>query len=199
MEFSKFVSVCSIFVIMISLFQPIVGRESSERYQQSIAGISKPRKIILAKEASSEIVFSFCFLLIWNSVLGFEAYDELAHAHFAGFFFVAAMIAVFDGACLWEIRTELLNRKLLQDGEFCLGVITSQRKAGRHRNRSVVEYSFSDKSGRARVGSGTDLTRLYFENMPVPVFYDSDHPSRNIAGCCTRWRICAKDGFILEP
>ena len=48
-------------------------------------------------------------------------------------------------------------------------------------------------------GLGFDCTKTYTAGMSVIVFYDPDDISRNVAICCTGWRVQTLAGFTLEP
>jgi len=97
--------------------------------------------------------------------------------------------------------TELLrHRSILKMGKSCTGMIVSQRwvRDGRRSSNEVV-YEFPVGGPARMVGRGIDRTRMYRVNMSVLVFYDPEDISRNVAFCCTDWRVRNQAGQILEP
>jgi hypothetical protein len=53
------------------------------------------------------------------------------------------------------------------------------------RNSSSIECEFKDFSGQVHKMIAADNTRKLFESMAVPVFYDRENPTRQIAYCAT--------------
>ena len=196
-NFSQHFCVCvCIFDIMISLFQSSRSQEAAARYALSIQQLPKPRKVSLGENGDRQI---FGYLLVFGicCFIGVSVIRDNWHAGDIPFaFFVSAIPFFGAGMILYQVYKEYLNLALLKSGECCPATVTSQRKAGRRGTQSVIDYGFSDNAGRSGVGSGNDLTLRYAENMSVPVFYESARPSRNVAICCTIWKI--DEEFALQ-
>lgn len=77
-------------------------------------------------------------------------------------------------------------------GEVALGVVVTQEMVGRKKAHSKIGYEFKDQHGALRYGEGVDQTKRYFPGYPVVVFYSSKTPYKNLAICCTDWRIRTK-------
>jgi hypothetical protein len=65
--------------------------------------------------------------------------------------------------------------------------------------RSEIAYEFKDGTERTWNGKGNDFTFEYLVDTPVLTFYDKVDPARNVAYCCTNWRIRFEDGSLLDP
>ena len=100
---------------------------------------------------------------------------------------------------LLNVRVDLRARTLVTRGACVIGRITKQKIRGYKTMWSDVRYEFNIASGTNVAGKGTDYTFVYLEKTPVLVFYDPNNPQRNVAYCCTFWRIRADATTLLEP
>jgi hypothetical protein len=90
---------------------------------------------------------------------------------------------IWSAIGITTIRSARKDRKLLAEGNIAMATVTRQELShGRHRT-SQIQYEFRDVTGRRVYGDGTDESRELYEDMEVPVFYDPDVPSRNVALC----------------
>ncbi len=82
------------------------------------------------------------------------------------------------------------NLPLLRDGELAVGRVVAQQTVQQGKTSySRIDYEFQSNTGQVVRNSCRDFTRAVFEDMTIPVFYDSLDPSKNIAPCATYLRI----------
>lgn len=98
-----------------------------------------------------------------------------------------------------NVRVDLRTRALVTRGACVIGRVTRQRVRGYRTMWNDVRYEFNAASGINVTGKGADYTFVYLEKTPVLVFYDPNDPHRNVAYCCTFWRIRTGATTLLEP
>lgn len=184
---------------MIQLFQSPRAAAHIESVSQSFSAMPKPREVILGSKSVLLEAAVFCFGIFIVVGMAATPVGRNGSNVFSRLFALAVSLFVML-AISAEILRELRNRSLLTMGACSAGNVTSQRwiKSRRSR-RSEITYVFPVGDGKPMRGSATDLTGEYVENMPVLVFYDPDDISRNVAICCTRWRLRTNEGFSFEP
>jgi hypothetical protein len=70
-----------------------------------------------------------------------------------------------------------------------MAIVTHQELSGGKVRQSKIRYEFKDDAGRVVEGGGTDESWELYEDMQVPVFYDPEHPGRNVALCAATCEI----------
>lgn len=81
--------------------------------------------------------------------------------------------------------TFLKSRRLVTNGEVKIGTV-------RGRVRNTVNYEFKDGAGRLVVASCVDSTGSLAPGMPIPVFFNSEHPEKNqVALCGSAYEVAA--------
>lgn len=96
-------------------------------------------------------------------------------------------------ACLpfFVRRGMVRDKNLMENGAVAMGRVTEQKNM---KNASLINYEFRDSSSRMISGSGNDLTRSFFPEMTVPVFYDAENSKRNVAACASFFEIANPGG-----
>jgi hypothetical protein len=148
-------------------------------------GLSKPRKVRLKLVPR---IISIAFPISWI-VIAFFGYqivrDQLAASrpftpsNNLGALLLFALIWSVIG--ITRIRGARKDRELLAEGNLALAIVTRQEMVGGKHRRSKIRYEFRDAAGQQIAGEGTDESRELYEDMEVPVFYDSENPNRNVA------------------
>jgi len=179
---------------MVSILEGVSNVERLRELAAHVASLPRPRRVTLRDGEITRIISGSCFLAVWSGGWISGILDGWSKNNSLQVVFCSLPIVFLAGAIPWEIRWEISNRKLVENGEYSLAIITRQAVRGRG-NRSYIEYIFADRSGGTRAGEGCDLTKRYREKMTVPVFYDSECRRKHIAICCTRWTV---DGLEAE-
>jgi len=163
-----------------------------------IAGLSRPRTVVLERRARAVIIFLvfLLFAFLAEFLLAGRRSDLILD------------IAIFLFLCLFAltiIREKLIvgrsNRRLIEAGECAVGRIISRERVrqGRGLSTSKIVFTFPVDSAKPMTGQVTDETASYTEGMAVLVFYDPDDISQNVAYCSTSWRIRSSEGHLLLP
>ena len=181
---------------MIRLFQSPRADAGIKFVTRGLAGLPKPREVKIGDSTGLEVAAVFIILAVVTTA----CLSGLRIKSPFEFLFPLAIVLSIVSIVVSEIFTELRNRPLLVKGECSAGKVISQRwvKSGRTK-RSKIVYEFPVGVGKPMRGHGTDRTGEYAVNTPLLVFYDPDDIARNVALCCTRWRIHTGDGSLLEP
>ena len=79
----------------------------------------------------------------------------------------------------FAIRTILRHRRLLQNGDVAVALITKQAERGRFKD-SYICYEFEDQAGNVVKGECKDGTRKLCEDMRTVVVYNPEAPSENV-------------------
>jgi uncharacterized protein (DUF983 family) len=75
---------------------------------------------------------------------------------------------------------------LMVNGELAFGHVVSQQMVQQGKaSYSRINYEFKPNTGQVVRNSCRDLSGLVFEDMTIPVFYDSLDPSKNVAACAS--------------
>jgi hypothetical protein len=98
-----------------------------------------------------------------------------------------------------EILREIKNRELLMSGKCVAGIVISQTIVGRRPRQSEISHEFKDSLGGRWHGVGIDSSFRYQVGDSVAVFYAADNPSKNVAICCTSWRVLSGDSYVFDP
>ncbi|MBZ5526402.1 MAG: hypothetical protein LAN71_00670 [Acidobacteriia bacterium] len=137
---------------------------------------SVPRAIAFAFPISWIFIVYFGYLIVRDQIAASGALSTSGNlAAFLWFTFIWALIAIPT------IRSARRDRRLLAEGDLAMATITHQElTSGKHR-RSEIHFQFRDAAGKLALGEGTDDSRLLYEDMEIPVFYNPDNPLENVA------------------
>jgi len=84
---------------------------------------------------------------------------------------------------------------LLRSGNSVVGKVLQQKYQNIHIGMdfigrySLVSYEFNDQEGNSISSGGYDYSKSLFQDMPTLVFYDPNHPDRNVALGCSLYRL----------
>lgn len=184
--------------IMITLFGSVPGPFNDSRLQQQLNGLPRPRVVTIAWRDRVILLFVFLFVCLWT-ILWTRAILESWKSRTGLAAFAVFFLVIFASLCLHELRREIRNRPILEDGEFVLGRVTSQQDVGGKTRKSKIAYEFNDALGRTWSGKGYDTTKAYKENMSLIVFYEPNDPSQNVALCTTVWRLRSNHEGLISP
>ena len=146
-------------------------------------------------------------ILILLVGIGFFTLDEYARGFYrvlsntVSGVFLAALITPLLLVIFYALfRPDISDYSLLKRGNCVVGTVVSQTRVRSGKgSRSEISYSFSVGPGKPMTGRGTDWTHDYLKDMPVLVFFDPEAISRNVAYCCTGWKVRLQDGTFLKP
>jgi hypothetical protein len=148
-----------------------------------------PRKVKLDQTVRAVWALVVTFGLAWSiSLFGATKKDPTD-------FIPAIIVCIVSVGLFVAFILVWRDRNLLRNGISTVGKVIAQKKVkvGRGSN-SVITYSFPVGPGKPMIGQGTDHTKTYSENSPLLVCFDPKDISRNLALCCTYWRVRDRDG-----
>lgn len=161
--------------------------EANAQYQ-ALMRTSRPRQIRMSSQGKFGVIAGLLMSLGFGAVIGMHLYTKWAlRQSFVRFQpgdwaiggFGALLLLLPFG--IW--RGQKTECDLLENGEVALAQVTRQWSG--NKNSSSVECEFKDFSGQVHKVIATDNTRKLYQSMTVPVFYDRDNPTRQVAYCAT--------------
>jgi hypothetical protein len=162
--------------------------EASAKYQ-ALLRTSRPRQIRMSSQGKFGVFAGLLMSLGFAAAIGFHLYTKwVPRQSFVRFQpgdwamggFGALLLLLPFG--IW--RGQKKECDLLENGEVALAKVTRQWSNGNN-NGSSIECEFKDFSGQVHKVIAVDNTRKLLESMSVPVFYDRDNPTRQVAYCAT--------------
>ncbi len=171
----------------------------SDPLVKQLAALPKPRVVRFTPFGRTRwLAFAVGWIVLTPIMLWIGRQDlQRGHSNLSDLMWTL-FFPLFTGLILsLALISEQRNRKLLKDGELTAGRVISQRRTGGRHPRSLIVYSFTDRSGIGRQRESTDHSRSYFEEMIVPVFYDAQDPRRSLALCGTYLKIVTPEGQLL--
>ncbi|HKF52421.1 MAG TPA: hypothetical protein VKB26_08925 [Candidatus Acidoferrales bacterium] len=166
------------------------AKERSEQYEFLIS-LPPPRPVQLSKRGKRLLMLLLAFalgmegFLVWSFYGIWQRAGVVPNARGPEILLVCFMILV---ACLplFVRRGMVRDKNLMENGAVAMGRVTEQKNV---KNASLITYEFRDAEGRSVSGSGNDLTRSFFPEMTVPVFYDPQNSKRNVAACASFFEV----------
>lgn len=155
---------------------------------QMLQSLPRPRQVRFRLQGGS-IIIVFGLVAI-ASAMAFATMSNHPHSNRSPAFAVAFpflfILLILGTVVIVPYLQEKRNRPLLSDGEVTAARVTAQRTIQQGRaSYSRIDYEFKTVSGDVVRNSCRDLSGLVFEDMTVPVFYDSLDPSKNVAACAS--------------
>jgi hypothetical protein len=147
---------------------------------QYLQNLNRPRPVRL-KPVPRIISIAFPLSIVLIAILGYQMVRLSPLKDLIPILFVSLIWSTIG---IMTIRTARRDRRLLSDGEFAVGIITSQELSGGKHRRSTIRYQFKNAAGLLVEGEGTDDSRHLYEDMQIAVFYDPAHASENVALAC---------------
>lgn len=175
--------------------QSAVAAEKSEQYDFLIS-LPPPRPVQLGRRGKRLLTLLLAFavgmeaFLLWSFYGAWQRSATVPNSRGLEILLICFMALV--AALPFFVRRGILRDKaLMESGVLAIGRITTQKNV---KNASLITFEFRDESGRTLTGSGNDLSRSYYPEINVPVFYDAENPKRNLATCASFFEIAAPGG-----
>jgi hypothetical protein len=180
---------------MDSFFQRTI--RMAERECEEVSSLGRPRTVRMAWHGkTSWLIVLFVAVFFSFSVFATGRREKATTDHMwvsAGVCLLLVVIIYAKG------RYDISAHDMVKRGECVVGRVTSQRQGGGKTRHSEIAYEFKDAAQRTWSGKGSDFTFEYLVDTPVLIFYDKAEPVRNVAYCCTDWRVRLEDGSLLNP
>jgi hypothetical protein len=161
--------------------------EAIAKYQ-ALLRASRPREIRMSSQGKFGVIAGLLMSLGFAAAIGFHLYTKwVPRESFVRFQTGDWAMAGFGALLLllpfgiW--RGQKTECDLLENGEVALAKVTRQWSG--NKNSSSIECEFKDFSGQVHKVIAPDNTRNLYQSMSVPVFYDRDNPTRQVAYCAT--------------
>jgi hypothetical protein len=160
--------------------------EASAKYQ-ALLRTSCPREIRMSSQGKFGVIAGLLMSLGFAAVIGMHLYTKWAlRQSFVRFqpsdWFMAGFAALMLLLPFGIWRGQKTECDLLENGEVALAKVTRQWT---NRNSSSIECEFKDSSGQVHKAIAVDNSRKLLQSMSVPVFYDRENPTRQVAYCAT--------------
>lgn len=175
--------------------QSAAAAEKSEQYDFLIS-LPPPRPVQLGRRGKRLLTLLLAFaigmeaFLLWSFYGAWQRSAMVPNSRGLEILLICFMVLV--AALPFFVRRGILRDKaLMENGALAMGRITTQKNV---KNASLITYEFRDASGGSLTGSGNDLSRSFYPEMTVPVFYDAENPKRNLAACASFFEIAAPGG-----
>lgn len=168
------------------------AKERPEQYDFLIS-LPPPRPVQLTRRGKRLLTLLLAFalgmegFLVWSFYGIWQRSGIVPNSRGPEILMICFMLLV---ACLpfFVRRGMVRDKNLMENGAVAVGRVTEQKNM---KNASLITYEFKDSSSRAITGSGNDLTRTFFPEMTVPIFYDPENSKRNVAACASFFEIAA--------
>ena len=177
----------------------VILAASQEHQCQELNEMARPRAIFIVWKRIVDWVFVFALWFVFELAFSDEIVKAWRHGSFLGFLFPGVITIVFAWFVTRSVRGELADRILVTQGECAIGKVILQEWTGRKSKHNEISYEFKDATGNRQHGIGHDLTFGYRVGSSVLIFYLRSDPTKNVASCCTGWRVRANDNFVFEP
>lgn len=171
------------------------SQENSEQYA-FLVSLPPPRPVQLNRRGRRLLTLLLAFalgmeaFLIWSLYGTWERSTTVPNARGLSVLLVCFMVLV--AALPFFVRRGIMRDKnLMESGALAMGRVITQKTV---KNASLITYEFRDADGRMVAGSGNDLSRSFYPQMTVPVFYNPENPKRNLAACASFFEIAAPGG-----
>lgn len=158
-----------------------------------LSSIARPRLVRMSRRGKIDVaVLSLLSLVVLVPILAFflepATRETNWHSLLFEIFWIVFVVAGGFGLAR-EFRKQVRGRDLLREGEITLGRVTGQAFTGSKHPKSRISYEYQDRAGGQYQGSDTDQNRTLFEEMPIPIFYDSLNPSKHIPEFVSIWEV----------
>jgi hypothetical protein len=164
--------------------------EVSEQYRVLLS-LPRPRPVRISRRGKTTTILLTSIGTMFAAVLLSNLY--LAWIKSGQSFRFDKHIALLVGAALLILLILLAipkglarEKDLLANGEVALARVVGQWQS---RNGFSIRYEFRDPAGKTVRNLASDYTRSLYEGMAVPVFYDAQKPSRQVAQCASLYEI----------
>jgi len=187
---------------MSELVKIPTSKVRADEIKRQIEILPIPRSVRFSPRTKMEMAKLVAFLLFLETIILFLT-AEPSNTHKLDRTTATILFWAFNALVVWQFCAAIFDllrgSYLLRQGQVAVAVVTKQWRFGRRNSRSKIQYSFTSPEGGKEFGEGVDLTRSFFQEMSVTVFYNPSLPSKNVAYSCTGWRIKLSDNSLLEP
>jgi hypothetical protein len=164
------------------------SEEASAKYQ-ALLRTSRPRQIRMSSQGKFGVIAGLLMSLGFAAAIGFHLYTKWVPRQSFSIFQPGDWAMGGFGALLLLLplgiwRGQKTECDLLENGEVALAKVTRQWTNGNN-NGSSIECEFKDFSGQVHKVVAVDNTRQLLQSMSIPVFYDRENPTRQVAYCAT--------------
>jgi hypothetical protein len=161
--------------------------EASAKYQ-ALMRTSRPRQIRMSSQGKFGVVAGLLMSVGFAVAIGMHLYTKwLPQQSFIRFqtsdWFIGAVGALLLLFPFGIWRGQKTECELLENGEVALAKVTRQWSGDK--GSSSIECEYKDFSGQTHKLMAVDNTKQLYQSMSVPVFYDRENPSRQVAYCST--------------
>jgi uncharacterized protein (DUF983 family) len=136
------------------------------------------------------ILLSAVILLCLSLMVPFTGHDspiDSKNSPLIPILFITFIVSVMVVPAIFR---EKRNWTLFRDGDVALARVLTQSRVQQGRTTfSKIDFEFRSNSGQLVRNSQKDLSETVFEEMTIPVIYDSLDPSKNTALCASYLRI----------
>jgi hypothetical protein len=155
---------------------------------QALMRTSRPRQIRMSWQGKFGVIGALLMSVGFATVIVIQLHTKwMLQQSFIRFqtsdWFMAAIGALLLLVPYGIWRGQKTECDLLENGEVALAKVTRQWTGDK--NASSIECEFKDCSGQVHKLIAVDNTKKLFQSMAVPVFYDRDNPTRQVAYCAT--------------
>jgi hypothetical protein len=170
----------------------IAAKEKSEQYEFLIS-LPPPRPVRLSRRGKRLLGTLLLFAVGMEAFLGWNFYGVWQRLSVApnargGEVLLICFMILVAGLPFFIRRGMVRDKNLMENGAVAIGRVIEQRRL---KNASMITYEFKDGSGRMVTSSGNDLTRSFFPEMSVPVFFDTRNSKHSVAACSSFFEIAA--------
>ena len=163
-------------------------------FLQTVRAVPRPRRIALRLIAKLSVFF-FAVVMVVPGVIVYLVVESLMAGPLAmkELYPLAPLfgiLVILVGAMVLAFRNEARKLALLRDGEVAGARVLTQRVIARGKHSyNEINYEFQVPRGALIRKTERDHTRQIFEEMEIPVFYDSASPEKCVALCATYYRL----------
>lgn len=175
-----------------STAQSAAATQKTEQYD-FLVSLAPPRPVQLSRRGKRLLTLLLAFALGMEAFLLWSFYGVWERSAMVpnsrGLEILLLCFMVLVAALPFFVRRGIMrDKELMENGVLAMGRVTTQKNV---KNASLITYEFSDASGKTLTGSGNDLSRSFYPQMTVPIFYDAGNPKRHLAACASFFEIVA--------
>jgi hypothetical protein len=163
-------------------------------FLQKVLSMTRPRRVVLRPVGRFSALI-FAFLLFVTGSLGLFAAESIVPGEFRWkeilpLFPLFAILVILVTAISFTMAREQKKRSIIRDGEVAAARVISQRVVARGKQSyNQITYEFAPPSGPLIRKTERDHTKLIFEDMLIPVFFEAGSPSACFSLTSTYYRL----------
>jgi uncharacterized protein (DUF983 family) len=161
-------------------------------FLQRVQALSRPRRVTL-QFTGYVAVLLFVFVLTVVGLLFFAVGTERTGSFEFRVWFALPLVAIagiLGGVLIFKFAKERKKLSLFREGEVAAARVVNQIVVQRGKQSyNEITYEFPSAGGSMIRKTERDHTKLIFEDMLIPVFYDPLSPDGCVALCATYFRL----------